>query len=47
MTSTFYHNANMMSLRILVICVLDNVWILKGEVTCEQLVGVEELNAWH
>ena len=31
------------SLCILFICLLSNVWILLGEVTCLSLLGVEEL----
>ena len=31
------------SLSILITCLLSNVWILLGEVTCLSLLGVEEL----
>ena len=31
------------SLNILLTCLLSNVWILLGEVTCLSLLGVEEL----
>ena len=34
----------MISLSILITCLLDNVWILQGEVTCESLLEVKGLN---
>ena len=34
---------NLISLSILTLCLLDNVWTLKEEVTCYTLLGVEEL----
>ena len=38
--SSFY----LISLNILITCLLKNVWILKGEVLCESLLGVKGLN---
>ena len=37
-------NLNLISLSILIIALLDNVWILKGEVMCSILLGVNGLN---
>ena len=34
------NNFNLIHLSILITCLLDSEWILKGEVTCESLVGV-------
>ena len=34
---------NQISLSVL-ICLLDNVWMLKGDVTCSSLLGVSGLN---
>ena len=36
-------NFYLISLSILISCLLDNVWILQGEVTCESLLGVKGL----
>ena len=33
----------LMSLSILITCLLDNVWILQGEVTCLSVLGVKGL----
>ena len=33
-----------MHLSILITCLLDNVWILQGEVTFESLLGVKGLS---
>ena len=33
----------MISLSILITCLLDNLWILKGEVACQSLLGVKGL----
>ena len=38
------NNFYLISLSILITCLLDNVWILLGEVTCESLLGVKGLS---
>ena len=38
------NNLYLISFSILITCLLDNVWILKGEITCSSLPGVKELN---
>ena len=35
---------SMISLNILIICLLNNVWILLGEVSCQSLLGVKGLS---
>ena len=37
-------NLYLIYLSILITCLLDSGWILKGEVTCESLLGVKGLN---
>ena len=37
------NNFYLISLSILVTCLLDNVWILKGDVTHQSLLGVKGL----
>ena len=37
-------NFNLISLSILITCLLDNVWILWGEVTSQSLLGVKGLS---
>ena len=36
-------NFYLITLNILITCLLDTVWILKGEFTCQQLLGVKGL----
>ena len=38
------NNLYLISFSILITCLLDNVWILKGEITCSSLPGVKGLN---
>ena len=40
------NNLYLISLSILITCLLDNVWILKGEVTCQSPLEVERLTSW-
>ena len=35
------HNFNLISLSVLITCLLDNVWILSGEISCLSLLGVK------
>ena len=37
------NNLYLICLSILITCLLDNVWILQGEVRCESLLGVKGL----
>ena len=37
------NNLYLICLGILITCLLDNVWILQGEVRCESLLGVKGL----
>ena len=39
------NNIYVISLSILITCLLDNVWILWGEVTCQSLLGVKRLTS--
>ena len=39
------NNFYLINLSILVTCLLDNVWILQGEVTCQSLLGVKRLTS--
>ena len=41
------NNFYLISLSILITCLLDNLWILLGEVTCKSFLGVEGLNSIH
>ena len=36
-------NFNMINLSILITCLLDHVWIVHGEVTCQSLLGFKGL----
>ena len=38
------NNLYLISLSILVTSLLDDEWILQGEVTCQSLLGVQGLN---
>ena len=40
------YNSYLMSLSILITRLLDNVWILEGEVTCSSLLGVKRLSSF-
>ena len=35
------NNFYLISLSILITCLLDNVWVFKGEITCQPLLGVK------
>ena len=37
------NNFHLISLSLLITCLLDNVWILQGEVPCQSLLGVNWL----
>ena len=37
-------NFFLISLNILITCLLDNEWILQGEVACQSLLGIKGLN---
>ena len=37
-------NFFLISLSVLITCLLDNAWILLGEVACQSLLGVKGLN---
>ena len=39
-------NSYLMNLSILITCLLDNVLILEGEVTCSSLLGVKRLSSF-
>ena len=38
------NNFYLISLSFLITCLLDNVWVFKGEITCQPLLGVKGLS---